>query len=153
MDGFHLDNTQLVELGLLSRKGAPASFDADGLYDVLQRVRRDQGPVYYPLFDRAADQSRAAAGVVTPQDRTILVEGNYLLLQEPPWSQLHDCFDLTVSLQVSEADLRTRLIARWREHGFGEAEAEARADSNDIPNGHCVLRQSAPANFVYAPDG
>ena len=40
MDGYHLDNAVLVERGLLPRKGAPQTFDVDGLARDLERHPR-----------------------------------------------------------------------------------------------------------------
>ena len=37
MDGYHLDNTLLVQRGLLDRKGAPASFDAAGFVHLVEQ--------------------------------------------------------------------------------------------------------------------
>ena len=39
MDGYHFDNAVLVERGLLPRKGAPQTFDVDGLARDLERIR------------------------------------------------------------------------------------------------------------------
>src|SRR4051812_24937944 len=39
MDGFHLLNEQLVQLGRRDRKGAPDTFDVAGYVAVLDRVR------------------------------------------------------------------------------------------------------------------
>ena len=40
MDGFHMSNAVLDELGRHGRKGAPDTFDVDGYLAVLDRVRR-----------------------------------------------------------------------------------------------------------------
>ena len=86
MDGFHLADAQLQRLGLLERKGAPDTFDAAGYASLLQRVRhRTADPVYAPGFDRRLEQPLAAALVVEPEARLVLTEGNYLLLDSPPW--------------------------------------------------------------------
>ena len=79
--------------------------------------------------------------------RILLVEGNYLLLQQEPWAKLKPLFDLTVFLPMPLAELECRLIQRWLDHGFAPDVAEAKARSNDIPNAELVVRESARADF------
>ncbi len=152
MDGFHYDNAVLEARGLLPRKGAPETFDAHGFLHLLTRLRQP-GDVAIPVFDREADLSRAGADVVTDQDRILIVEGNYLLLDQPPWDRLRPIFDLTVFIDVPEAELERRLIRRWRRHGHKAAEARARALGNDIPNAKLVIEASAPADIVIGEKG
>ena len=139
MDGFHLDNMQLDRLGLMPRKGAANTFDFDGFRSLLERIRatRDR-PIYFPIFDRAADQAVAGAGVVLPSTRIAVVEGNYLLLDEHPWSGLAPLFDVEIYLDVSLDCLERRLIRRWLDHGHDHEAAARRAHSNDFPNARHV---------------
>lgn len=139
MDGFHLDNSQLDRLGLRARKGAPATFDFDGFRSLLERIRATRRPVYYPVFDRARDLAVAGAGVVLPETEVVIVEGNYLMLDEEPWSTLAPLFDLEIFLDTPAPLLEQRLIQRWLDHGHDPEAALARARSNDIPNAEKVL--------------
>lgn len=147
MDGFHLDNRVLETRGLLPRKGCPESFDAAGFVHLLRRLR-DGGEVVIPTFDRRLDLARAGGDVVRPEDRLLIVEGNYLLLDEAPWTDARPLFDLTIALDVPEPELERRLIRRWLDHGFAPDQARDKALSNDIPNARRVLRESAPAEIV-----
>lgn len=151
MDGFHLDDALLGPAGLLPVKGAPHTFDVGGLDATLARVRRDAGPVYVPVFDRDVELSRAAAAVVEPDHRTVLVEGNYLLLDREPWSALREHFDVSVLLDVPEPVLRERLVGRWLDQGLEPAAARARAESNDLPNGALVREASVAPDLRLAP--
>ena len=148
MDGFHLDDGLLRAAGLHARKGSPDTFDVAGLDCLLQRIVADEGTVHIPVFDRGRELSRAAAASVLPEHRLVIVEGNYLLLDEPPWRSLAAHFDLTVLLQVSEPELERRLLQRWREHGLDEAGARLKADVNDLPNGRRVLAGSLRPDLV-----
>ena len=150
MDGFHLDNALLDAAGTRAVKGAPHTFDAAGLRALLARLRAGESPVHVPVFDRAADLSRAAAASVGPGHRVCLVEGNWLLLDRDPWRALHALFDLSVALEVDEATLRERLVARWLAHGHDAAAALARAEANDLPNGRLVGAASVPATLRLA---
>jgi pantothenate kinase len=147
MDGYHFDDVVLDARGHRPRKGAPHTFDATGFYHLLTRLRANEPEVALPVFDRTRELARAGARIVTPAQRILLVEGNYLLLQQEPWAQLKPLFDLTVFLPVPFAELERRLIQRWLDHGFAPDAAEAKARSNDIPNAELVVRESARADF------
>lgn len=151
MDGFHLDNALLKQQGLMATKGAPNTFDVDGFRVLLQRLAADDGPVHIPVFDRDADLSRAAARTVTPDDRVMLIEGNYLLLAEAPWSSLAGVFDLSLALTVPRELLERRLVDRWLEQGMDPDAARERAMQNDIPNGERVLAGSCQPDVYFVP--
>ncbi|HQY44009.1 MAG TPA: nucleoside triphosphate hydrolase [Paracoccaceae bacterium] len=144
MDGYHLDDAVLAARGLRHRKGAPETFDVQGFLHLLDRLRREE-EVAIPIFDRTLELSRAAADVVTADDRILLVEGNYLLLRDPPWSGAARHFDLTVFVDVPLAELEARLIRRWAFYGKTPEEARAWIDGNDMPNIRTVIERSAPA--------
>ncbi|MFK7763165.1 MAG: nucleoside/nucleotide kinase family protein [Roseobacter sp.] len=133
MDGFHLDNRLLDQRNLRARKGAPETFDVNGFQHLLSRLRTDT-EVIYPLFDRTRDCAIAGAGCVDAKTRTIVIEGNYLLLDAPGWRNLQAYWDLTAYLSVPNAVLRARLLQRWHDHGYAREDAERKVDENDMPN-------------------
>lgn len=147
MDGFHYDDAVLIARGARDRKGAPDTFDAQGFFHLLRRLRVED-EIAIPLFDRDLEISRAGADIVTASDRLLVVEGNYLLLNEAPWPQAAPLFDLTVWIDVSEAELDRRLQARWAHYGKTPGEARAWIDSNDLPNIRRVMQNSRPADVV-----
>ena len=147
MDGFHYDDAVLLARGARDRKGAPDTFDAHGFFHLLRRLRIED-EVAIPLFDRDLEISRAGADIVTATDRLLIVEGNYLLLNESPWPQAAPLFDLTVWIDVPEAELDRRLLARWAHYGKTPAEARAWIDGNDMPNIRRVVQNSRPADLV-----
>lgn len=146
MDGFHYDDAVLEARGTLARKGAPQTFDTDGLAAVLGRLAAGDRPVAVPVFDRSLEISRAAARIIDPEVRLILVEGNYLLLDDPDWERLRPCFDLTLFVEVPVALLEQRLRARW--DGLAPGAAEAKIAGNDLPNARLVAERSVPADMV-----
>ena len=147
MDGFHLDNARLAQMGLLHRKGAPETFDAAGFVALLRDVR-ERRCVSYPTFDRNADRTVPDAGQIDERHCMVLVEGNYLLLKTPPWHELSDMFDVTVRPDVGAEVLEQRLVARWLDQGLSRAEAVARARGNDLPNAAHVIENSKPPEFL-----
>lgn len=152
MDGFHLDNRVLEARGLLARKGAPESFDAAGFVAMVGRLRRE-AEVAIPLFDRERDLAIAGAAVVGEGHRLVIVEGNYLLLDHPPWDRLAGAWDLAIGIAVPRAVLAERLVQRWLDHGLDPGAARARAFGNDLPNADLVLARSRPADLVVTENG
>lgn len=150
MDGFHLDDRVLEARGLLSRKGAPETFDAAGLLVLLRRLKACEPEVAIPIFDRSIELSRAAAAIVPTSARILLVEGNYLLFDEAPWRDIAALFDLSIFLDVDRAALERRLIRRWLHHGHTEEAARARALSNDLPNAERVMAQRLAADIIVS---
>ncbi|TCO70822.1 nucleoside triphosphate hydrolase [Rhodovulum euryhalinum] len=152
MDGFHLDNRLLEPRGLLPRKGAPESFDFDGFAATLARVRTEPR-VILPVFDRARDIAIAGAAEIGPGTRLVVVEGNYLCLDEDPWRRLGPLWDHSVFLDVPMPELERRLVQRWRNHGLDPAAARARALGNDIPNARRVVERRGPVGQVIGDRG
>ena len=143
MDGYHFDDRVLVARGHLDRKGAPHTFDVEGLVSMLDRLRANTAEeIAVPVFDREIEIARAGAALIPKTAEIILAEGNYLLVREAPWARLSDCFDLRVLIDVSEMELRQRLRARWLHYGLSEDGIRAKIEENDLPNGLYVLRHS-----------
>ncbi len=142
MDGFHMDNGLLEEAGLLPRKGAPETFDVRGLRDILKAVKAADEDVLVPVFDRSRELAIASARLISPSDHIIIAEGNYLLLDRKPWSDLRPLFDYSVLLRVSMQELERRLNARWEGFGYDAARIEAKVHGNDLPNARVVLEES-----------
>lgn len=139
MDGFHFDNAVLDQIRLRSRKGSPPTFDVAGFRVLLERLKAREDNVAIPHFDRSLELSRAAAELVPAQTRFLVIEGNYLLLNESPWISLRSLFDLTVYIEVPIEELDRRLVARWDFYGRDRQEARHWIDTNDMPNIRHVL--------------
>ena len=148
MDGFHLDNAILDERGLRSRKGSPPTFDCAGFAALLERLKNTSEDIVIPAFDRTLDLARAGASIVRGEHQILLVEGNYLLLSQGPWTRLAPFFDMTIFLDVPFAELERRLIQRWLDYGHTEDAARERALSNDSPNAELVVSASRDADYV-----
>ena len=149
-DGFHFDNAILEARNQKPVKGAPKTFDVDGFAQLLSRLKHQREPIAVPVFDRELDLSRHCASLVSPDDRIVLVEGNYLLSDEAPWNQLGQFFDCSILLQVPIDTLRLRLVQRWLDHKHTKSEALERANDNDIPNAEYVIARSTKADMIVS---
>lgn len=149
MDGYHLSNQNLIERGLLDRKGAPETFDPSGFRDLVVSLR-DKETVPFPTFDRERDITLPDGGVVDTDCDTVILEGNYLLFDAPIWRDLRSFWDLSIALSVDEAMLRDRLVDRWLKHGLTAQMAEQRAEENDLRNARAVLQAALMPDIRFA---
>jgi pantothenate kinase len=139
MDGFHLANEKLAELGLLEFKGIPATFDAQGFVNLLKQLRAQTDEnVYAPLFDRTVEASIADAIVIEPKHKVCVVEGNYLLLETEPWNSCRQLLDEIWYLDVPMQVLMPRLLERHENGGRTKDGAAAKVASTDLPNAKLV---------------
>lgn len=86
LGGFHFDDSILIKRRLLSRKGSPNTFGVNGFSYLLEHLANGQDDIYVPSFDRDLEVSRNAAIFIPKSVKTIFVEGNYVLLDDPNWT-------------------------------------------------------------------
>ncbi|HEY7223219.1 MAG TPA: nucleoside/nucleotide kinase family protein [Micromonosporaceae bacterium] len=148
MDGFHLSNEELARLGMAGRKGSPETFDAWGFVHLMRRLRAAEELVYVPAFDRRIEVSIGSAIPVPPALELVVVEGNYLLLPDQPWSLARPLFDLVAYLDVPAEVRVPRLLARARAGGRDEAGAYDWVHRNDEANARLVSASAGRADLV-----
>ena len=146
MDGFHLENQRLKDLNLFHRKGSPKTFDAYGFLELIRNIRKKES-LTFPIFNRDADETIKDAETLCPKHKIIIIEGNYLLLNKHPWSDLKEYFDLSIYLEVSDIKLEKRLTDRWIKHGLDPISASVRAINNDMANVSYVKKHSIHPDF------
>lgn len=136
MDGFHLAQVELERLGKTSRKGAPDTFDAAGFVSLLQRLSSpdEKELVYAPQFHREIEEPVAGAIPVDPSTPVVIVEGNYLLLDTPPWDQVRPLLTESWFVHIEPKTRRSRLVARHERFGWAPDEARSKAFGSDEEN-------------------
>lgn len=150
MDGFHYDDTFLKARGIHSLKGAPHTFDVLGFAHMLKRlVARDEDEVVTPVFDRSIEIARAGANPISKDVEYIIVEGNYVLVEQTPWSELKPYFDLSVFVSVPVPILEQRLRQRWIDHGLDEAGIKRKLEEVDLPNGEYIQTNSTRPDITF----
>jgi pantothenate kinase len=139
MDGFHLANAELARLGLADRKGAPETFDATGFINLLRRLRSaEPTPVYAPTFSRQINESIGSAIPIAPDVRVVVTEGNYLLLDTPPWQDVRPLLDLALYLDAPHSTRHSALVRRQLSRGLTKAAAQAWAGGSDAANAKLI---------------
>jgi pantothenate kinase len=139
MDGFHLSNKVLNELGRSDRKGAQDTFDVNGFTSLIQRIKMDSAdPIYYPIFDRSIEESIAAQGVVYPSTRVVIVEGNYLMHDRDGWQEISPLLDQSWYAFLDEDIRISRLISRHIAFGKDPESAKAWAKGSDQVNAELI---------------
>ena len=150
MDGFHLANPELVRLGLADRKGAPETFDAAGFVHLLTRLRAapEDEIVYAPQFNRALNESIGSAIPVPPSVRVVVVEGNYLLLPDPPWAPVRTLLDLVLYVDAPTPTRVQALLRRQRLRGLGPDAAHDWVHRSDEANAALIATTRDRADRV-----
>ena len=154
MDGFHLANASLERLGRRQRKGAPDTFDASGFAALLRRLRA-QAPgelVYAPEFRREIEEPVAGAIAVPAETPLLIVEGNYLLLDEGDWAPVAGLLDEVWYVDVDDALRLPRLIARHQRFGRSPEAARAWVEATDEPNARRIAASRGRAHWCLRWD-
>ncbi len=137
MDGFHLPNAQLDAAGQRHRKGAPHTYDSSNFVRLVDRLRHqaaDDDPIGVPIYCRDSHEPVADAIRIEPWSGLVIVEGQYVLLEDEPWRLLYDLFDESWFLDSDTEAALQRVMQRHMAGGNTEAQARKRIDENDRPN-------------------
>ena len=158
MDGFHRRQEYLLnhyvqrggkQVAMVEIKGAPVTFDLERLAESVKKVAAGEicgWPVYDRLLHNPVENAICVDGSI------ILLEGNYLLLDEDGWRDLSAYADYTVSIRAGEEFLRSRLIDRKMKTGVNEEKSVQFVDSSDMPNVRICLEKSKPADLQLTVD-
>jgi len=153
LDGWHYPNEYLdshtvlrdgQEIPLRRLKGGPLSFDVPAVLAFLDQARA-LPDLAYPLYSRELHDPLPGAGQLSANQRLLLVEGNYLLLDLPPWDAFATRFDLTISISAPREVFVMALRERHLRGGKPPAAVEQHMNFSDLPNIDLVLQHSRPA--------
>lgn len=166
MDGFHLDRATLDQLPnreeAYVRRGAPWTFDIARLVSFLRQLRiwadsdaAELGggkveALSAPSFDHETKDPIENAVPIADETRILIIEGNYLLLDEPEWRELAHLVDYRVFVKANLHLARERLAKRHVKSGIEKSLVDAfrRVDSNDYLNSLRVQESLVEPNVV-----
>ena len=152
MDGFHHYQDYLLShetvrdgttIKMVEIKGAPITFDLKALEDRIRLVASGTN-CGWPTYDRNLHNPVEDALEVTSD--IVLLEGNYLLLDEEGWRDLSDYADYTIFISADEDMLRSRLIERKAKNTPLE-QAKEFVEKSDMRNAIEVLLGSKKADL------
>ena len=150
MDGLHLADVELDRLGRRDRKGAPDTFDAYGYLALLRRLRSPAPGeiVYAPAFERTIEQPVAGSIPVDPSVPLVVTEGNYLLLDDPPWHKVRTLLDETWFVETDDETRVGRLIRRHIEFGKTPEQAAEWVERLDEQNARLIAATRDRADLI-----
>ncbi|CAL5092554.1 unnamed protein product [Urochloa decumbens] len=151
MDGFHLYRAQLDAMEdpkeAHARRGAPWTFNPSLFLKCLQTLKTE-GSVYAPSFDHGVGDPVEKDIFVKPEHKIVIVEGNYLLLEEVIWREIRELFDekwfIDIDIDVSMQRVLKRHIATGKEPDV----AAWRISYNDRPNAELIMESRKNADLV-----
>lgn len=151
MDGFHLYRHQLDSMEdpkeAHARRGAPWTFNPDLFLKCLKTLR-DQGSVYAPSFDHGVGDPVEDDIFVNVQHKVVIVEGNYLLLEDDPWKEIASMLDEKWFVDVDIDIAMERVLKRHISTGNTPEIAKQRIRYNDRPNAELVLKSKKHADLI-----
>ena len=156
MDGFHLAHSVLESRAMTDVKGAPETFDAHGFVALVERIhaqRPGDPTIWAPEFRREIEDAVAGAIEVPADTQLVIVEGNYVLLDEEPWARLALLFDVAWMLTPSAERRLARLMARHESYGNDPADARRRALGPDQTNAERVRAHSQRPGVTMVDPG
>ena len=151
MDGYHLSRAQLSAMPdpttAHHRRGAAFTFDDKAFLELVKTLRNPLLPesktVYAPSFDHAIKDPVADDIPIHPASRIVILEGNYLSLNQGLWKEAAELMNELWFVEVDLETARRRLVVRHVAAGIamdGE-EAGNRADEIDLVNGRQIVDQ------------
>jgi pantothenate kinase len=148
MDGFHFPNHTLERQNWTQRKGAPFTYDANAYLALLERYRSAEEVGDYPVYDRHVHEPVPSKTPVTAQTRLLITEGQYLLLDQYPWSRLTDILDAGWWLDTPTGTARRWVINRHIQTGRTPERARQKYIENDAINTQLVLKNRRKPDLI-----
>ncbi|MCZ2263510.1 MULTISPECIES: nucleoside/nucleotide kinase family protein [unclassified Isoptericola] len=151
MDGYHLSNAVLADLGRRERKGAIDTFDDAGYAALVARLvdaRPGDPPVFAPVFRREIEEPVAAGVAVASDVPLVVTEGNYLLAPTGAWPAARARMAEVWYLDAPD-DVRLARLEE-RHHAFGKSRDDARrwARGSDQVNAELIQATRDRADVV-----
>lgn len=153
IDGFHYHADYIsahfvirdgTKVPMRDVKGCPESFDIGRLYDAVSALR--ERDVRWPFYDRRMHD--VVEDLIPVSGGIVLIEGNWLLLNDGRWASLRSLADFSAMMQADESILKQRLIERKIMGGLTPREAEDFYEGSDRRNILRCLSGSAEADMI-----
>lgn len=152
MDGFHHYQDYLLShdtvrdgktIKMVEIKGAPVTFNLKALEERIKLVAGG-AKCGWPTYDR--NLHNPVEDTIQIDSDIVLLEGNYLLLNQDGWRNLSDYADFTIFISADEDMLRSRLVERKAKNTPLE-EAKEFVEKSDMRNAIEILHNSKRADL------
>ena len=139
IDGFHYPQEYIEKHSVIKNskaipmrdvKGSPETFDLNKLTGAVKRLRSND--MKWPVYDRNLHD--VVQDAVLVQSEIVIIEGNWLLLNEAGWNGLQPLCDYSIFITAGENMLKDRLIQRKILGGLSPDRASAFYDKSDRLN-------------------
>jgi len=161
MDGFHYPNSYLDghliadeqgrRVALRAFKGSPPSFDAESFVRCL-RALKAEASVAVPRYDRVLHDPVPGGILIGPTDGIVLVEGNYVLLDEGSWAAVGPLIDFSLFLVQPLDAVLDAMVKRHVRGGRSERDAVEYVARVDRRNYEICMSTAARADLVVRRD-
>ncbi|KAH1258361.1 putative uridine kinase [Glycine max] len=139
-----------------ARRGAPWTFNPLRLLTCLKNLRI-HGSVYVPSFDHGVGDPVEDDIFVNLQHKVVIVEGNYLLLEDGVWKEISSLFDekwqvlilprhMYIDIDIDEA--MQRVLKRHISTGKPPDIAKQRMENNDSLNAELIMKSKKNADII-----
>jgi pantothenate kinase len=144
MDGFHYSREYLngnymekngAKILMREVKGSAETYDFEKLRVKIAALK--SGDAYWPGYDRQIHDVVEDASFVCGD--IVVIEGNWLLLDEPPWRELAQFCDYSIFIDAPRETLVDRLTERKIMGGLDEDEAKKFVMRSDAENIERIL--------------
>ncbi|KAJ8627099.1 hypothetical protein MRB53_020406 [Persea americana] len=113
---------------------------------------QSKGSVYVPSFDHGVGDPIENDIFVSLQHKVVIVEGNYLFLEEGTWKDISSTFDEKWFLEVDIDKAMQRVLKRHISTGETADVAKQRIEYNDRPNAEFIMQTKQNANLIIRDD-
>lgn len=136
LDGFHYSNEFLIKhtiekngerIVLKSIKGAPETYNYKAVEEKLKKIKDEN--IMWPIYNRKLHD--VEKDKIRIEKNIILIEGNWLLLNEDNWKELKKLSDYSIMIIAEKKLLKDRLITRKIMGGISKKEAEEFYEKSD----------------------
>lgn len=160
LDGFHYSNKYLCshtterdgkEIILKEIKGAAETFNYEAVKGKLSKIKTEN--ILWPIYSRALHDIEEDK--IKIEKNIILIEGNWLLLDEDNWRNLKEYCDYSIMVTAEKELLKERLITRKVMGGLSREAAEEFYEKSDGRNIERVLEKIVKHDLTLQlkPDG
>jgi pantothenate kinase len=155
MDGFHYYKKELNEMKdpqeLFKRRGAPFTFNSLNFFKLLKSIKDNPDKeINAPSFDHSIGDPIENDIKIYPKHDIIIIEGNYLFLQEGNWKDVSNIFDYSIFIDIDIENAMNRVKKRHIEClKITEKQSEERIKSNDYINALLILETKKFAKKIF----